>query len=151
MMRPRLLADFPALEHVQEDDSGASSVVTGHRVSVPLEEDTEGRLVCRTNPKFSGPIRVTWFYHGRQLIGPAAVLLDEVENLGVRAGPGFVSTEATSRQRQPFVPGLQKPTGGSSKSPKKYIDAMFQPVVIDPAELGVAIENDSQVGALFTG
>ncbi|KAL7057903.1 hypothetical protein AAHC03_016995 [Spirometra sp. Aus1] len=146
MMRPRLLADFPALEHVEEDDSGASSVVTGHRVSVPLEEDTEGRLVCRTNPNFSGPIRVTWFYHGRQLIGPAAALLDEVENLGDRTGPGFLSADTTtSRQRQSFVPGLERPTGVSPKPPKKYIDAMFQPVVIDPAELGVAIENDSQV------
>ncbi|BHF74968.1 hypothetical protein SprV_0501806000 [Sparganum proliferum] len=145
MMRPRLLADFPALEHVEEDDSGASSVVTGHRVSVPLEEDTEGRLVCRTNPNFSGPIRVTWFYHGRQLIGPAAALLDEVENLGDRTGPGFLSADTTSRQRQSFVPGLERPTGASPKPPKKYIDAMFQPVVIDPAELGVAIENDSQV------
>ncbi|VDN12237.1 unnamed protein product [Dibothriocephalus latus] len=77
MMRPRLLADFPALEHIEEDESADSSVVTGHR-------------------------------------------------------------------RQAYASGLERPTGASPKPPKKYIDAMFQPVVIDPAELGVAIENDSQ-------
>lgn len=107
MMRPRLLADYVALlqpssENGLLDDGGgggggsggggisattfggSTSAVSGHRVSFPLEEGFEGRLVCSTNPNFAGPIRVTWFYHGRQLIAPAAAMLEhggcEIQN-----------------------------------------------------------------------
>ncbi|KAM7539319.1 hypothetical protein Aperf_G00000049605 [Anoplocephala perfoliata] len=141
IMRPRLLADFTSLSRTETDEV----VMTGHRVSVPLEGGLEGRLVCRTNPNFNGPIRVTWFYHGRQLIGPAASLL----------GDSDIVPSSESKKEKKNVKGRQKqPTSKEDSSTlggvrgttmKKFTNRVFSPAVVDPAELGVSLENNSQV------
>ncbi|VDN97377.1 unnamed protein product [Rodentolepis nana] len=144
IMRPRLLADFTSLSRTETNEV----VMTGHRVSVPLEVGNVGRLVCRTNKKFKGPIRVTWFYHGRQLIGPAASMLEEVNlasSKNADAKPG--ENKLKSKQKQlTSVNGDDVRMGDSELNPmKKFTNAMFRPAVIDPAELGVSLENNSQI------
>lgn len=146
IMRPRLLADYTSLSRTETNEV----VMTGHRVSVPLEIGSVGRLICRTNPNFKGPIRVTWFYHGRQLIGPAASMLDEVD-LTPRAGAEVKKGRKKPRgkQRQQAASDeesarIGEGTGGSSL--KKMI---YRPAVMDPTELGVTLENNSQVIKTF--
>lgn len=142
MMRPRLLADFTSLSRTETDEV----VMTGHRVSVPLEEGLEGRLVCRTSPTFNGPIRVTWFYHGRQLIGPAASMLEETD---LPTTSDQKKGRKKSRQRQPQSrEGTLQIGGRGSGSLKKLSGAVFRPAVVDPAEIGVSLENNSQVMCL---
>lgn len=150
MMRPRLLADFPS-PPPEEDDEISASIANGHRVSVPLEEGGEGYLECRTNPNFKGPIRVTWFYHGRQLIGPAASMLDEVSSISAEEEERNYRSTWGSRQRSPQfnVDSVGPDRSNVDKPPKKYLDTMFRAVVVDPAELGVTIEKDSQVSVPF--
>uniref|UniRef100_A0A5K3FQW2 Ig-like domain-containing protein n=1 Tax=Mesocestoides corti TaxID=53468 RepID=A0A5K3FQW2_MESCO len=146
VMRPRLLADFVALAPTETDDTVSATVMTGYRVSVPLEEGFGGRLVCRTNPAFKAPIRVTWFYHGRQLIGPAASMLEEEVELVPSNEKPKQDQRGNSEGRKRFR--LQKKSGRESQlanAPKKFADGIFRPVVVDPAELGVSLENDSQV------
>ncbi|KAM3172201.1 hypothetical protein ACTXT7_015036 [Hymenolepis weldensis] len=144
IMRPRLLADFTSLSRTETDEV----VMTGHRVSVPLEVGNVGRLVCRTNPKFNGPIRVTWFYHGRQLIGPAASMLEEV-NLASTSNTDEKKGKKKLRGRQKQFALSNESTvmtgKGGGNSMKKFTNTMFRPAVIDPAELGVSLENNSQV------
>ncbi|VDM25304.1 unnamed protein product [Hydatigera taeniaeformis] len=144
IMRPRLLAEFTSLSRTETDEV----VMMGHRVSVPLEEGLEGRLVCRTNPTFNGPIRVTWFYHGRQLIGPAASMLEELDLSTISDQK---ERKKKSRQRQSYTKeeGLSM-EGRGGGSLKKIPDAVFRPAVVDPAELGVSLENNSQVIPLKT-
>ncbi|CUT99372.1 cell adhesion molecule [Echinococcus multilocularis] len=138
IMRPRLLADFTSLSRTETDEV----VMTGYRVSVPLEEGLEGGLVCRTNPTFNGPVRVTWFYHGRQLIGPAASMSEEFDL--PKTSDHKESKKNRQRKHQTRDSTLQM--GGRGGSPlKKLSDAVFRPAVVDPAELGVSLENNSQV------
>ncbi|EUB63200.1 hypothetical protein EGR_02004 [Echinococcus granulosus] len=142
IMRPRLLADFTSLSRTETDEV----VMTGYRVSVPLEEGLEGGLVCRTNPTFNEPIRVTWFYHGRQLIGPAASMSEGVDL--PKASDHKERKKNRQRKHQTRDSTLQM--GGRGGSPlKKLSDAVFRPAVVDPAELGVSLENNSQVRHYF--
>lgn len=145
IMRPRLLADFNSLSRTETDEV----VMTGHRVSVPLEGGLEGRLVCRTNPHFSGPIRVTWFYHGRQLIGPAASMLEDAD---------IVTSAESNKEKKKLREGRKQPTSNENSAElgdvkgntmQKFLNAVFRPAVVDPAELGVSLENNSQVRASF--
>ncbi|VEL10193.1 unnamed protein product [Protopolystoma xenopodis] len=163
VLRPQLLADYAPSPPKNKEGTENGGIITGHQISVALEEGTKTQLTCRINPRLGFPnvtqVAITWYFQGQHIISPGEVEehrlrmaeLMAQEASGLSESPVEApSANPVANTRGIFSSPFQEEAEKTTPSGEKYVEKRTyekgnDPARLAPREFGVEIRENNQV------